>query len=108
MCVIFLSQTFVSQNGNANIEEVKVNDNRVNGICGNMDGDIDNDWRTCLVSGTKYQKTPNTVKSLKKISQRCNDGTHKAQNYRGGTKLDGIAINANFPPHWPGCPWVSP
>ena len=83
---------------------MKVNDRRVNGICGNMDGDVDNDWRTCLVNNQKYQKIVNSANSLAKISKTCNDGTHKAQHYVGARKLDSTAANAGFPAHWPGCP----
>ena len=99
--VIFLVSCFYFQNNNTNIEAFKKDDKRVDGICGNMDGDIANDWRTCSISGKKWQKTVNNVNSLKKISSSCNDGINKGLNYMGGRKLDSTVIAAGFTPKCP-------
>jgi hypothetical protein len=80
------------QNGNPNIEEFKVSSNRALGMCGNMDGVISNDWRTC----DKLEVTPNDAGSLVQIADSCKDGTHDAQGYVGGTKLDKTAMEAGF------------
>ena len=66
---------------------------RTDGLCGNMDGNIANDWRKC---SSKAKVTPNTVASLTAIGKSCRDYTHSAGNYIGGTKLNKTASEAGF------------
>ena len=58
------------------------------GICGNMDGNKDNDWRECF-TGVTHPK--NTAASISAIAASCKDGDHDGQKYKGGTKLDSMA-----------------
>ena len=62
-------------------------DAELDGLCGNMDGVIANDWRRCVDGSTC---TPNTAGCLKDIATSCidfSDGNDGA-GYKGGTKLD--------------------
>jgi hypothetical protein len=87
-------RTIHFQNGNSHITQFKTNERRVDGICGNMDGDIANDWRTC---DDKIAVAVNDAASLDAIAASCKDFTHDAQGYRGGTKLNSTSYAAGFP-----------